>query len=185
MPEKRVPFANTPTFYTALGLFYAAWSRTELAIDCATWKAVGTESAEQAHERSAEMWFSDKCKQLRTLLDDGKNPKLREGESSTCTDRKLRAQCLRTFVLGVRRALGDLHSSKGGAWEVSSDGVQNFSRGLHRSRAELRSAFIRVRTSSWTVTQGSGRLRRDGGAFGSARGTIIRSEKLAQGVIMV
>jgi hypothetical protein len=27
MPEKRVPFANTPTFYTALGLFYAAWSR--------------------------------------------------------------------------------------------------------------------------------------------------------------
>jgi hypothetical protein len=74
MPEKRVPFANTPTFYTALGLFYAAWSRTELAIDCATWKAVGTESAEQAHERSAEMWFSDKCKQLRTLLDDGKIP---------------------------------------------------------------------------------------------------------------
>jgi hypothetical protein len=37
MSGKR-PFANTPAFYTALGLFYAAWSRTELAIDCAMWR---------------------------------------------------------------------------------------------------------------------------------------------------
>jgi hypothetical protein len=74
MPERPAPFANTPTFYTALGLFYAAWSRAEVAIDCATWKALGTESAEQAHERSAGMRFSDKCKQLRTLLNEGKTP---------------------------------------------------------------------------------------------------------------
>jgi hypothetical protein len=74
MPEKPLPFANTPTFYTALGWFYAAWSRTELAIDCATWKALGTESAEQAHARSAGMRFSDKCKRLRTLLNEGKIP---------------------------------------------------------------------------------------------------------------
>jgi hypothetical protein len=74
MPEKPLPFANTPAFYTALGQFYAAWSRTELAIDCATWKALGTESAEQAHARSAGMRFSDKCKRLRTLLNEGKIP---------------------------------------------------------------------------------------------------------------
>jgi hypothetical protein len=59
----------------ALGLFYAAWSRAELAIDCCTtWKALGTETAEQAHERSARTRFSDKCKLLRTLLDNGKLP---------------------------------------------------------------------------------------------------------------
>jgi hypothetical protein len=74
MPEKPVPFANTDEFYIALGLFYAAWSRAELAIDCATWKASGTESAEQAHARSAGMRFSDKCKRLRTLLNEGKIP---------------------------------------------------------------------------------------------------------------
>jgi hypothetical protein len=69
-----VPSANTPEFYTALGFFYAVWSRTELAIDCAMWKALGTESAEQAHQRSAGTKFSDKCKQFRTLLDAGKIP---------------------------------------------------------------------------------------------------------------
>jgi len=69
-----MPFANTPMFYAALGYFYAAWSRAELAIDCTTWKAQGTESAERAHERSAGMKFSDKCKLLRTLLNDGKIP---------------------------------------------------------------------------------------------------------------
>jgi hypothetical protein len=73
MSGKR-PFANTPAFYTALGLFYAAWSRTELAIDCAMWKAAGTETAERAHERSARTKFSDKCKHFRTLLDCGKIP---------------------------------------------------------------------------------------------------------------
>jgi hypothetical protein len=71
MSEKPTPFANTPEFFTALGLFYAAWSRAELAIDCAIWKALETETAEQAHERSAGMKFSAKCKQLRTLLDAG------------------------------------------------------------------------------------------------------------------
>jgi hypothetical protein len=73
MSGKR-PFANTPAFYTALGWFYAVWSRTELAIDCAIWKASGTETAERAHERAAHTKFSDKCKHLRTLLDGGKIP---------------------------------------------------------------------------------------------------------------
>jgi hypothetical protein len=73
MSGKR-PFANTSAFCTALGLFYAAWSRTELAIDCAIWKASGTETAERAHERAARTKFSDKCKHLRTLLDGGKIP---------------------------------------------------------------------------------------------------------------
>jgi hypothetical protein len=74
MPEKPMPFANTAAFYAALGCLYAAWSRAELAIDCAVWKALGTETAEQAHERSAGMRFSDKCKQFRTLLDGGNIP---------------------------------------------------------------------------------------------------------------
>jgi hypothetical protein len=68
----RRPFANTDEFYIALGLFFAAWSRSELAIDCAIWKARGTETEEEAHERSARMTFSDKCTQLRTLIDGGK-----------------------------------------------------------------------------------------------------------------
>jgi hypothetical protein len=57
----KLPFANTPEFYTALGYFFAAWSRTELAIDCAIWKARGTqETAEEAHARVAHMKFADK-----------------------------------------------------------------------------------------------------------------------------
>ena len=70
--DKPTPFANTPEFCAALGYFYAAWSRTELAIDCATWKALGAETAEKAHERSARTKFRDKCKQFRALLDGGK-----------------------------------------------------------------------------------------------------------------
>ena len=72
MPDKPTPFANTSEFYIAFGRFYAAWSRTELAIDCAMWKALGTETAEQAHDHAARTKFSDKCKQFRTLLDDDK-----------------------------------------------------------------------------------------------------------------
>jgi uncharacterized protein YceH (UPF0502 family) len=75
--EKRRPFANTPEFYYALGRFFAAWSRVELAIDCAIWKARGTDTAEEAHARSARMKFSDRCKELRDLLDAGK---LSDGE---------------------------------------------------------------------------------------------------------
>jgi DNA-binding transcriptional regulator GbsR (MarR family) len=70
--KKKLPFANTDEFYTALGRFFAAWSRTELAIDCAMWKARGTETEEQAHERSARIRFSDKCKQFRKLLNRSK-----------------------------------------------------------------------------------------------------------------
>jgi hypothetical protein len=74
MPDKPVPFANTPAFYSALGWFYAVWSATELAIDCAIWKALGTETAEEAHERSARTRFSEKCAQLRTLLESAEIP---------------------------------------------------------------------------------------------------------------
>jgi hypothetical protein len=67
-------FANTDEFYRSLGGFFAAWNRTELVIDCAIWKALGTETPEEAHKRSAGTKFSVKCKQLRTLIDDGKVP---------------------------------------------------------------------------------------------------------------
>jgi hypothetical protein len=64
----KLPFANTPEFEMALGKFFAAWSRAELAIDYATWKYSGTETPEQAHERCADATFSDKCKLLERLL---------------------------------------------------------------------------------------------------------------------
>jgi hypothetical protein len=70
-------FAKTTEFYTALGLFHAVWGHIELVIECAIWRASGTETAQQAHERSARMKFSDKLKKLRTLMDDGK---LKHGE---------------------------------------------------------------------------------------------------------
>lgn len=67
-----LPFANTPEFCAALGLFYATWIRTELAIDCAMWKALAPETAEHAHERSARTKFSGRCEHFRILLDAGK-----------------------------------------------------------------------------------------------------------------
>ena len=70
----KLPFANTIEFCYALGRFYTAWSRAELAIDCAIWKARGTETAEEAHARSARMKFSDRCKELQELLDADKAP---------------------------------------------------------------------------------------------------------------
>jgi hypothetical protein len=72
-------FASTDEFYRALGGFFAAWSRVELAIDCAIWKALGTETPEEAHKRSAGTKFSHKCKQLQTLIDDGKVPREAKG----------------------------------------------------------------------------------------------------------
>ena len=75
--EIRRPFVNTPEFCSALGYFFVLWSRAELAIDCAIWKARGIDTAEEAHARSARMKFNDKCKDLRGLLDAGK---LSDGE---------------------------------------------------------------------------------------------------------
>ena len=74
MPEKPVPFGKTSEFYAALGLFYAVWSQIELAIDYATWKALGTETPEEAHTRSAAAKFSNKCKEFRALLEGNKIP---------------------------------------------------------------------------------------------------------------
>ena len=102
MSGKR-PFANTPAFYGALGWFYAVWSQTELAIDCAIWKASGTEKAERAHERAARTKFSDKCKHLRTLFDSGKILEPRESARPADMDRKpIHADRLRAFIPGDR-----------------------------------------------------------------------------------
>src|SRR5262245_65996629 len=65
-------FAYTTEFYTALGLFHAVWGQIELTIECAIWKAMGTETAHQAHERVARMKFSEKLKKLRRLIDSSK-----------------------------------------------------------------------------------------------------------------
>jgi hypothetical protein len=75
MPEKPVvPFAKTPEFYCELGYFYAIWSQIELAIDYAIWKALGTETPEEAHTRSADALVGDRrvalphAKQLAQML---------------------------------------------------------------------------------------------------------------------
>jgi hypothetical protein len=116
--EKLRPFANTPEFYYALGRFFAAWSRAELAIDCAIWKARGTHTAEEAHARSARMKFSDRCKELRDLLDAGK---LSDGEKLkefTGANREgFVSERLRAFDFGVRRTQGDIHPATVGAVE--------------------------------------------------------------------
>ena len=130
MPEKPMPFANTAAFYAALGCLYAAWSRAELAIDCAVWKALGTETAEQAHQRSAGMRFSDKCKQFRTLLDGGNIPNGEKVKEPTDRHRELRPERLRTFIFGVGRTRGDVHPSKDGARKLSSDRIHHPSRQL-------------------------------------------------------
>jgi hypothetical protein len=62
-----IPFATSDEFYHRLGLFYAAWSRTDLVIDCAIWKALAVTPA-QAHKRVAAMNFGRKCDAFRNLL---------------------------------------------------------------------------------------------------------------------
>jgi hypothetical protein len=124
-------FANTREFYTALGYFFAAWSRTELAIDCAIWKARGgQEMAGEAHARVAHMRFADKCKEFRSLLGTGKfvngdrvRELLRRIEQDSLRER------LRAFDLGVGRAQGGVHPSKGRSVEqrVSSDSARRHS----------------------------------------------------------
>jgi hypothetical protein len=63
----KIPFANTTEFYTAFGRFHAAWTRADLVIDCAIWKA-GTETPEEVHKRVAGMQFSPKCDYFLSLL---------------------------------------------------------------------------------------------------------------------
>jgi hypothetical protein len=67
-----IPFANTDEFYHQTGLFYFAWTRTDLVIDWAFWKALKTVTPEQAHERVAGLTFGRKCAEFRTFLLDSK-----------------------------------------------------------------------------------------------------------------
>ncbi len=79
--ERPTPYANTTAFYTALGYFYAAWSRTDLAIDCAIWKALGTATPEEVHARVAAMKFGRKCEDFRSLLPASKFENIEEVEA--------------------------------------------------------------------------------------------------------
>ena len=137
MSGKR-PFANTPAFYTALGWFYAVWSRTELAIDCAIWKASGTETAERAHERVAHTKFSDKCKHLRTLLDGGKIPNCEKAQDllTWIEDQSMRNVFAHSFLATDEHSVTFIHRKvEGGKYQPTTytiacddfiDHVQNF-----------------------------------------------------------
>jgi hypothetical protein len=112
--SKKKPFANTPLFYTALGLFHATWSQTELTIDCAMWKALGgTETPEQAHERSARTKFSDKYKDFRTLL-DGNKTSHSEKVKHLLTQIENYGRNALTHSFLARRAFGDVRPSEDG-----------------------------------------------------------------------
>jgi hypothetical protein len=105
--NRKLPFADTEKFYLALGCFFAAWSRTELAIDYAMWKARGTETAEEAHERSARTKFSDKCKQFRTLVDSGKFP---HGELLTRIEQdSMRNTFVHSFLASDEHSVAFIH----------------------------------------------------------------------------
>jgi hypothetical protein len=62
--DDTLPFANTDKFYHQIGLFYFVWTRTDLVIDWALWKALKTATPEQAHERVAGLPFGRKCSKV-------------------------------------------------------------------------------------------------------------------------
>jgi hypothetical protein len=102
-PKK--PFANTDEFYHKLGLFYFAWSRTDLVIDCAVWKASEPAPAEQVHEQIAPMNFARKCKHFRSLLPTSKFKDIEKVEKllTRITDHSMRNVFAHSFpCLGHR-----------------------------------------------------------------------------------
>jgi hypothetical protein len=94
-----IPFANTTEFYTALGRFHAAWSRTDLAIDWAIWK-IGTETPEEVHKRVAGMQFGPKCKYFRSLLPASKFENVQKVEEllTLITDHAKRNEFAHSFL---------------------------------------------------------------------------------------
>jgi hypothetical protein len=56
MAERPIPFANTVEFYALLGCFYAAWSRAEIVVDCAIWKALGSFGAKSCSGSEHSPW---------------------------------------------------------------------------------------------------------------------------------
>lgn len=61
------PFALTAKFHTALGMFYAVWSNTELNIDFLIGRLLKT-TPEQTHALLAGLQFARKAALLRSLL---------------------------------------------------------------------------------------------------------------------
>jgi hypothetical protein len=111
MPERPVPFANTPEFYTALGCFYAAWSRTDLAIDCAVWKALKAVTPEQVHERVAAMKFGRKCEYFRSLLPASKFENIEKVKCllNRITDHSMRNVFAHSFLASDEKSVMFIH----------------------------------------------------------------------------
>jgi hypothetical protein len=123
MAEKRKPYANTAEFYTALGYFYAAWSRTNLAIDCAIWKALGTAATpEQVHERVAAMPFGAKCEDFHSLLSNSKFENIEKLKEllARITDHSLRNVFAHSFLASDENSVAFLHRrSRRGQYQVN------------------------------------------------------------------
>jgi hypothetical protein len=94
MAERPIPFANTVEFYALLGCFYAAWSRAEIVVDCAIWKALGT-TPQQTHALVAAMEFGRKAV-LRSLLpSSGKDVEQIKGCLTRISIRKIATEIVR------------------------------------------------------------------------------------------
>ncbi len=116
-----IPFANTDEFYHKLGLFYFAWTQTDLAIDCAVWKA-GTETPEQVHERVAGMQFGSKCEYFRSLLSDGKfeNTEKVKDLLTRITDHSMRNIFAHSFLASDEGSVTFIHRRvQGGQYRVN------------------------------------------------------------------
>jgi hypothetical protein len=123
MPEKVKPFANTDEFYIALGGFYAAWRRTDLAIDCAIWKALETATPEQVHERVASMTFGCKCEYFRSLLATSKFKKIETVKDllTRITDHSMRNVFAHSFLASDEHSVAFIHrKSKRGQYQVNA-----------------------------------------------------------------
>jgi hypothetical protein len=109
----KIPFANTDEFYHQTGLFYFVWTRTDLVIDWAFWKALKTATPEQAHERVAGLSFGRKCAEFRTLLLDSKEfENIEKVRSASAHHQRLDAKRLCAFVSCLGRRVRDIHSPK-------------------------------------------------------------------------
>jgi hypothetical protein len=119
----KIPFANTNEFYHKLGLFYFAWSRTDLVIDCAVWKALEPATPEQAHQRIGVMKFGRKCEYFRSLLPTSKFENIETVKDllTRITEHSMRNVFAHSFLASDQGSVTFIHRwrERGGQYRVN------------------------------------------------------------------
>jgi hypothetical protein len=110
----KIPFANTDEFHHQIGLFYFAWTRTDLIIDCAFWKALKTATPEQVHERVAGLTFGKKCADFRACLLDSKFENIEKVKDllRRIIDHSMRNVFAHSFVVSHEGSVTFIHRRK-------------------------------------------------------------------------